>query len=259
MNIGIFDSGIGGLSVLKEINRILPDESIIYLGDTARVPYGDKSEQLIIQHALKGTEIISRFEIKALVIACNTASSYSLPTLKKKFNFPIIGVIKPAVKAALQVSRNRKIAVIGTEATIGSGVYHRNLKQLDSNIEVISKPCPLFVALVEEGWVDGEITEKIIGRYLSELLEENVDTIILGCTHYPFLKNTILRYIGNNVILVDSGIEVALGLKQLLVENGLLTDKKQESIKYLVTDNPERFKTVGTRLLGRDIKDVERI
>ncbi len=256
--IGIFDSGVGGLTVVKEIAAQLPEENVIYLGDTARVPYGIKSARTVRRFAIENTEFLLRFNVKFIIVACNTASSVSLPCLKEKFNLPFAGVIVPGVKEALRVSKNKSIGVIATPATIASGTYQRQIKEMNSGISLHSRSCPLFVPLAEEGWINDEITMLIARRYLEELKEKRIDTLILGCTHYPLLSEVIAGVMGEGVRIISSGYEAAKEAGRLLGEKGLFCDKKNSSrIRFFVTDDVKRFREVGERFLGRNLEEVE--
>lgn len=257
--IGIFDSGVGGLTVVKEIVAQLPEEDIIYLGDTARVPYGIKSAQTVRRFSIENTEFLLKFDVKIIVVACNTASSVSLPYLKKKFNLPFAGVVIPGVKEALHITRNKSIGVIATPATIASGIYQRQIEKINSKVLVYVRSCPLFVPLVEEGWINDEITLLIAKKYLKELKQKGIDTLILGCTHYPLLIKIIAKVMGKGVCIVNSGFEVAKEVKRILKENSLLSDKKFNSkIMFFVTDDVKRFKEIGERFLGRKLERVKK-
>lgn len=258
--IGVFDSGIGGLTVLKEILRALPYENTIYFGDTARVPYGIRSPETVIRYALEISKFLSLKDIKMLVVACNTASSVSLEAIQSRVSIPVVGVIEPGAKAAVAATESRKIGVIGTEATIKSNAYTRAIKAIDENIEVHGLACPLFVPLVEEGWLEGRITEMVAERYLGGLMNRGIDTIVLGCTHYPLLKPVIAHVIGKNVCLVDSAIEISREIVMIL--NNLRLQRENVSSpfrEYYVTDSPERFLKVGELFLGRPIEHIEKI
>ncbi|HUU49465.1 MAG TPA: glutamate racemase [Nitrospinota bacterium] len=257
--IGIFDSGVGGLTVLREIMRLLPKEDIIYIGDTARVPYGTKSAETVSRYALQNTNLLIKKNIKLLVVACNTASSLSLPFLEERFHIPIVGVIKPGVKRAIEITKNGKIGVIGTEATIKSRAYEKMLKELVSSIQVYSKACPMFVPLVEEGWIDNDVAYIIAKKYLKELGKRGIDTLILGCTHYPLLKATIGDIMGKRVRLIDSAVETAKFVKMELLKNGILADKSKAVIEFLVTDLPEKFASIGTGFLEYKLENVTHV
>lgn len=257
--IGIFDSGVGGLTVLKEISKLLPNESIIYLGDTARVPYGIRSSETVVKYSIECANFLHKKGIKILVVACNTSSSVSLDILKEKLPIPVIGVIIPGVKAALKTTKKGKIGVIGTEATVRSQSYTKRIKEINPAIEVVSKPCPLFVPLVEEGILEGEIAELVIDRYLKEIKESGIDTLILGCTHYPLLKKSIQQYM-DGIKLVDSAEEVAIEVKEMLKELNLLNEEGGKSFKtFYVTDDPERFKKIGEIFLNYGIEKIFKV
>lgn len=258
--IGLFDSGVGGLTVAREIIRQLPHESLIYLGDTARTPYGTKAGATVKRFSLECVNQLASMNIKALVVACNTASAYALPTLKRQFKFPVIGVVKPGARAALNVNRSTTIGVIGTSATIQSQAYVKTIKQLDPKSKVVSHACPLLVPLVENGWLDGPICKKIIEHYLNPLLEKDIKQLILGCTHYPALKPLISKVCGKKVTIIDSAQEVTKELKTVLEKQQLLNlQKKAGRIRFLVTDVPQPFINVGTTLMGKKIQSIQRI
>lgn len=250
LSIGIFDSGVGGLTVFKEIRDLLPHENLIYLGDTARVPYGGRSPQTIAAYALECALFLLSKGIKTLVIACNVSSAYALPLIKRRVPVPVIGVIEPGVKEAAASTKSKRVGVIGTKGTIRSGIYERYLKKIDPQIEVFSKACPLFVPIVEEGLENDEIAHIMAEKYLKEIREANVDTLVLGCTHYPVLQNVISSVMGN-VKIVHSGRETAKAVKDLLEKRNLLNRSKKSLEKYYVTDLPESFIEIGSRILGR--------
>ncbi len=264
--IGVFDSGIGGLTVLREIFRKLPRESTVYLGDTARVPYGIRSEETVTRYSFENTEFLVSRGIKLLVVACNTVSAVSLAAIKEKLSIPVIGVIEPGSKAAVKATRNRRVGVIGTEATVNSEAYARIIRSLDHAIEVFSLPCPLFVPLAEEGWTDDDITGRVAERYLRGLKEKEIDTLVLGCTHYPLLKGVISKVMGEGVALIDSAVETVREIEKTLNRHGM--EGKQEAgapaasrltRQFYVTDAAERFIRVGERFLGRKITHIEKI
>lgn len=258
--IGVFDSGIGGLTVLKEIFRELPDESTIYLGDTARVPYGIRSPETVIRYSIENTQFLLSKGIKLLVIACNTASSLSLDEIKKLVPVPVIGVIEPGVYAAIKNTRNKKIGIIGTEATVRSNAYKKAIKTIYSNVEVFSLSCPLFVPLVEEGWTQGKIAMMIADRYIRSLKDKDIDTLILGCTHYPLLKGVISKVMGHDIRLIDSAVETAKKVRDILRELKIVRESKKRPLReFYVTDSPERFIKVGERFLGQKIEHIEKI
>ena len=258
--IGVFDSGIGGLTVLKEIMNMIPGENTIYVGDTARLPYGNKSAETVIRYALEMTEFLIAKGAKLLVIACNTASAVSLPSLKARHAYPIVGVIEPGARRAVQVTRTGRVGVIGTDRTIQSGAYPRAIQQIDPGIQVFTQPCPLFVPLVEEGLSGDEIALLAAQRYLCRLPGKRIDALVLGCTHYPLLKRVIRKAIGDEIILVDSAKETAREVLNVLSDTGMLRGNgKKSTHQFYVTDYPERFQTVGQRFLGEKLGKVTRI
>lgn len=259
--VGIFDSGIGGLTVLKEMKREIPGEEIVYFGDTAHLPYGTKSKETITRFSMDNVTFLKNFDVKMVIVACNTASSLSLEALKDSFSMPIIGVIEPGAKEALQRTKNGRIGVIGTKATIGSGSYESCLKRLDRSVRVYSQACPLFVPLVEEGWLDGDIVASITEVYLENLKSFDIDTLILGCTHYPLLSEMIQKTIGRHVRLVNSAEETAKEAKLLLERLGMVGGKKQKDgiTRFFVSDEPEQFRTLGERFLGHSIQSVAKV
>lgn len=258
--IGVFDSGIGGLTVLKEIVKEMPGEGTIYLGDTARVPYGIRSSETVIRYSFENTRFLFSKDIKLLVVACNTASSVGLDKIKSVVPIPVIGVIEPGAKAAVKATRNKKIGIIGTEATIRSDSYTRLIKVIDRDVEVSGLPCPLFVSLVEEGWTEGDIVTQIAERYLKEIKGKGIDTLVLGCTHYPLLKQVISKVMGEGVRLIDSAVEVAKEVKAILEISGLKRKQKERPLReFYVTDSPDRFIKVGERFLENKIEHIEKI
>jgi glutamate racemase len=259
-SIGIFDSGIGGLTVLKEIIHRLPQEDTVYLGDTARVPYGTKSPETVTRYSFENASFLVKQEIKLLVVACNTSSAISLKEIEKALPIPVIGVLEPGARAAVKATKSKRVGVIGTEATIGSWAYPEAIKRLDHGIEVISTPCSLFVPLVEEGWTDNDVASSIAGIYLEPLKKEKIDTLVLGCTHYPLLKGIIKRIMGDSINLIDSAQETAIEVEKILLEKDLLKKASTEGKhRYFVTDAPGRFASLGERFLGFRIDDVEKI
>lgn len=235
--IGVFDSGVGGLTVVKEIMEQLPGEAMIYFGDTARVPYGSKSEETVVRYSAQIIKFLLAKGAKTIVIACNTASAVALEKMKQEFEVPILGVVKPGAKAAAEVTKNGKIGVIGTEATIRSGIYNEFLRKTDPHVTVYGKACPLFVPLAEEGWVgEDEITEQVARRYLSGLTAQEIDTLVLGCTHYPLLRSVIQKVVGDKVQLVNPAVETARELKYLMEENDLLNERTRAGEAYVVAD-----------------------
>jgi glutamate racemase len=258
--IGIFDSGIGGLTVFREIAGILPHEDLIYLGDTARVPYGTKSAETVTRYSLQNVRFLLEQKVKMAVVACNTASAFALEELRKHYPVPIVGVIEPGAKGALQATRSKRIGVIGTEGTIKSEAYARNLVGREPHVFVASAPCPLFVPLVEEGWLQGEVAERIAREYLQKLLAQKIDTLILGCTHYPLLKPTLQKVVGNEVALIDSAEETAKEVAFLLAQKGLMRrENKTPRREFFVTDSPERFRRVGEIFLKNSLKNVRHV
>ena len=248
--IGIFDSGVGGLTVLKAIKEILPNENLIYFGDTARVPYGNRSPSTIIKYSVENTRLLQKFNIKMLVVACNTSSSHALEILRREFPFPVVGVVKPGAKVAVESSKNKRIGVIGTEATIKSGAYRKAILSLDPFATVFEKACPLFVPLIEEGWLSGEVTELVVEKYLSDLLNKDIDTLVLGCTHYPLIKDTIRKVTGKNINLIDSAMAVAEEVKSRLPhERG---KRSKGIVRILVSDKTERFERIARMIMGKD-------
>ena len=258
--IGVFDSGLGGLTVVKAIMEDLPSESIVYFGDTARVPYGTKSKTTIVKFSLENVEFLLRHGVKCIVIACNTSSSWALPTLRKYFKVPIIGVIRPGATAAVRETRNKRIGVIGTNATIHSGAYTNEIHRLDSSIRVFSQSCPLFVPLVEEGWLGGDICRQVAARYLQPLLRQRIDTLILGCTHYPLLASTIRQVMGPGVTLVDSARQTANEVRGVLLgADTIANGHGKPRYRFFVTDEPTHFTQVGRQFLGQLSGSVERV
>ena len=248
--IGIFDSGVGGLTVTREIMRQLPGENLIYFGDTARVPYGSKSKETILRYSTQIANFLLTKKVKAIVIACNTASAYALEELQQQLNIPIIGVIWPGAISAAAATKNKNIGIIGTAGTVKSRVYNKYLRKLDPEFTVVSKACPLFVPLVEEGLTEDRVTDDIAKRYLSEFKDYNVDALVLGCTHYPLLRNTIRRTLGESVTLVNPAYETAKSLKQLLTEQNLLNTSGEEvHHEYCASDMTDHFVTFADRVL----------
>lgn len=250
--LGIFDSGIGGLTVAKQIHRVLPREDLIYLGDTARVPYGTKSPETVIRFACEDTEFLVRHQVKAVVVACNTASAWALPTLERRFSIPIFGVILPGVRAALEKTVSNRIGVIGTNATIRSQAYNNGILARNDEARVFARACPLLVPLVEEGWIDHPVTATILKTYLAPLFRHKIDTLVLGCTHYPLLKSALQRIVKNKVALVDSAETCARYVRELLDHFQLLATKRRRrgKIHLYVTDEVERFGEMARRFLG---------
>lgn len=258
--IGIFDSGVGGLTVMSAVLRLLPHESIIYLGDTARVPYGTKSADTILRYTEECCTFLAKKDVKAIVIACNSASAHAFPYLTHKFEIPLLGVIEAGVAQALKTSRNKNIGVIGTQATIESDIYAKELKRLDSSTTITSLACPLFVPLVEENWIDHPVTTQIAQHYLETLSQDGMDTLILACTHYPLLKDVIRKVLRHDVSLIDSADAVALKLENLLKQKNLLrADGTISTQQIYVTDLPARFEATAKRFLGEAIQTIKRV
>lgn len=258
--IGVFDSGVGGLTVVKEILSNLPNEKIIYFGDTARVPYGNKSPETIIRYSKQIAEFLVSQDVKAIVIACNTASAMALDAVRESVDVPVIGVVRPGTDAAIKTTNNHRIGVIGTEGTIRSGIYARYIKEEDEKAVVFDKACPLFVNLVEEGMIDDPVTVIMIHRYLDELVKEHdIDTLILGCTHYPLLQEVIRREIGGRVKLVNPAYETACSLKQLLEEREIasITPPDAKAHKFYVSDAAEKFRHFAENILSLNIYSAE--
>lgn len=257
--IGVFDSGVGGLTVVRAIRDLLPKESVVYFGDTARVPYGSKSPETVIRFALEDTAFLTSKRVKMVVAACNTASSVSLPSLRERVSVPVIGVIEPGAAAAAEATSNGSVGVIGTLGTIGSGAYQRALKANPAVRTVVAQPCPLLVPLVEEGWLDGEITEMVVRQYAGPLLQEGVDTLVLGCTHYPLLKPVLRSVMGPKVRLVDSAEATACEVERVLGSAGLLSKSPSDSGGFYVSDIPMKFQEIAQRFLGRTIPLVTQV
>lgn len=256
--IGIFDSGVGGLTVLKEVARLLPQEELFYVGDTARVPYGTKSPETVRRYALESAGFLVQQGVKMLVVACNTASAVAVDELASTFQIPVVGVIEPGSRRAASLTQNRKIGVIGTEGTVKSGAYARAIKADDPMIDVVSAACPLFVPLAEEGWHDHQVAEIAAAEYLAPLLNAGADTLVLGCTHYPLLKKTLRTILGDAIHLVDSAEETAKMVVETLPAVGAHSGGSG-GIRFFVTDVPDRFRRVGSAFLGRDLESVEQV
>jgi glutamate racemase len=259
--IGMFDSGVGGLTVLREVMSQLPKESTVYFGDTARVPYGSKSRDVIVRFSLEIGQFLLQEKVKMIVVACNTASAFALPELSAQFKLPIVGVIAPGAQAALHVTRTRRVGVIGTEGTIESQAYTEALKKLSSDIEVFGQACPLIVPLVEEGWLDKPVAREIVKEYLTPLLGQNIDTLVLGCTHYPLLKNLLQDVAGPKIQLIDSAQETARAVARRLADQKLEAPATTKAgvRRFYVSDAPEKFEKIGQRFLGQAIPDVRRV
>ncbi|MDD6074608.1 MAG: glutamate racemase [Clostridium sp.] len=262
--IGVFDSGVGGLTVAREIMRQMPQERIVYFGDTARLPYGTKSQDTVIRYSRQIIRFLKTQKVKAIVIACNTASACALEAVKQELDIPIIGVIHAGAVTAIRATRNGRIGIIATGATIRSGVYEREMKKYRDDIEVFGKPCPLFVPLVEEGLLHDPVTDEIASRYLATLKEKYIDTLVMGCTHYPLLKSTFKRLMGDEVTLVNPAYETALELKGLLEEEGLSCTEDgrllgTEQYHFFVSDCAENFTSFATAILPKEVKETKQI
>ena len=256
--IGVFDSGVGGLTALRTLLQRLPFEHTVYLGDTARVPYGTRSGEVVTRYALLSARHLATHGIKALVVACNTVSAHSLPALQKALPIPVIGVIDPGAQAAAARTRGGLIAVLATPSTVASGAYQAALRRLAPMTSVVARACPLFVPLAEEGWTDGDVPRLTAERYLSDLRRLGVDTAVLGCTHYPLLRNAIAEALGRDVAIVDSAEATADATKHLLESHGLLRQATTPPRHHtLCTDLPDRFRSVAERFLGRPVESVE--
>ncbi len=248
--IGVFDSGVGGLTVAREIMRRLPGEEIVYFGDTARVPYGNKSPGTIIRYSDQIVRFLLQQKVKAIVVACNTASAFALEALQERYNVPIIGVVEPGAKAALACTNNGRIGVIGTTGTVKSRIYSKVIRRLEEKTEVFGRACPLFVSLVEEGWLDDSVTEQVARRYLAELIAEDIDTLILGCTHFPLLRDVLARVAGEQIRLVDPAVDTADTVKHLLAERGLLNPAvRADGHRFFISDYSEQFQVLADRIL----------
>jgi len=256
--IGVFDSGVGGLTVVRAIRNILPAESILYLGDTARVPYGTKSPETVVRYARNCVRTLLNRDVKLLVVACNTASAHALPALQEETGVPVLGVVEPGAQAAARRSKSGRIAVLGTRGTIESGEYQRALEECSDEIRSITRICPLFVPLAEEGLIAGAIPRLIAQEYLAGLSGEGVDTVLLGCTHYPLLAGTIQEVMGPGVSVVDSAAATANAVCDILAGLGMASEGRGDGgLHCLVSDAPERFTEIGTRFLGWPIEGVE--
>src|SRR3954464_8969731 len=256
--IGVFDSGIGGLTVVSALRALLPNESIFYLGDTARVPYGGKSAATVQRYSLEIAAMLLGEGAKTIVVACNTASALALPRLEERLSVPVTGVIQPGARAALEKTRTGHIGVIGTRATIGSGAYDRALRALNPNVQVTARACPLLVPLIEEGWLESPVTDQIIAQYLAPLMEDGIDTLVLGCTHYPLLRNAIARVAGEKIGLVDSAQNCAVAVRDLLIRENLCAPQADRaSLQVALTDPPDAFLRVAREALQLDVGEVE--
>ena len=261
--IGVFDSGVGGLTVFRELINELPRERLIYFGDTARVPYGSKSKDTVTKYSEQIVRFLMEQNVKAIVAACNTASAMALDTIEKEIDIPIIGVVKPGAHTAVEVTGVKKIGVIGTEATISSEMYSEYIKSIDDTIQVIGKSCPLFCPLVEEGLWEDPVTEEITRRYLIELVDTGIDTLILGCTHYPLIKRTIQRVVGEDITLVNPAYETAVECRKMLKEKDLLNEEpihiSENAFTFYVSDEAEKFRRFANSILPMGILGAKKI
>lgn len=256
--IGVFDSGLGGLTAVRELYRQLPGESVVYFGDTARLPYGNKSQETVTRFSLEITSFLVRQNVKCVVVACNTASSHALEALRARVEIPVIGVIDPAARAAVAASPHGRIGVVGTLATVGSQAYAHALERLAPGVSVLQRACPLFVPLVEEGWLDHPVTRVVAEEYLTELRRADLESLILGCTHYPLLTPLLTELMGPGVTLIDSGAEAARATAQLLAERGQLADGRPARHQFFLSDEPRRrsFSRVAESFLSRPLPNV---
>jgi glutamate racemase len=258
--LGVFDSGIGGLTVVRALLQHLPSENIVYFGDTARVPYGPKSPQVVREYAAQDTDVLLQHDVKMIVIACNTVSAMALDVVQKRAMVPVIGVIHPGAEAAVRATRKKRVGVIGTIGTIGSQAYTNAIRQADSSVQVFGQACPLFVPLAEEGWINHKATELVAKEYLFPLTLEKIDTLVLGCTHYPLLRDVISNVLHNSVTLIDSGEATALAVATMLDQNGMRnTSKEKPNLKFFVSDLPQKFTEIGERFLGQKLGRVQRV
>lgn len=258
-SIGVFDSGVGGLTVARELIKQMPNEDILYFGDTARVPYGIKSKETVIRFSIENILFLLKHDVKLICIACNTVSSFALPVIKKHFRVPIVGVITPAVREAVYATRNKHIGVIGTKGTIGSRAYENEIRHLDPSIKVTAAACPLFVPFAEEGLLAGNAVLEVARDYLAPMKKSGVDTVILGCTHYPLLKPVIRQVLGDEVLLIDSAKQVAIEIKKILSSESMCNGKHKGNHSFFVSDNPEWFSSLAGRFLGQEIRSVRKV
>lgn len=258
--IGIFDSGLGGLTCVKKVMEIMPSEDIIYFGDTGRVPYGTRSAQTIVKYVKQDINLLESLDVKFIIIACGTASSAALPHIKSEVNTPVIGVLEPACSAAVSSSKSGRIGVIGTQGTISSGRYQQTINAIDPHAQVFSRACPMFVPLVENGYIKGTVTRLIAEEYLKDIKDSGVDTLILGCTHYPLLREEIQAIMGDGVTLIDSGAEAAIAAKKQLEKLKLTADRDLGVAQYYVSDSVDGFSQLGSMFLEKHIEgSVHRI
>ncbi len=258
--IGVFDSGLGGLTVLKAIHNLMPNEDIVYFGDSGRTPYGTKSKETVIKYTFQDVNFLLKQDVKMIVIACNTASACSLQIIREHFDLPIVEVVEPGSHAAVSATRNGKIGVIGTSATVASGVYENAVKKLLPDCDFHAKACPLFVPLVEEGWWDNDISRSVANEYLSDMKQSGVDTLVLGCTHYPYLQKVIGETMGENVTLVNSALEVAKRVKSEVEKHALGADVANNgSVEYFTSDSVDKFASLGSVFIGKPMVNVSKV
>ncbi len=259
--IGVFDSGLGGLTAVKELMHTLPKENIVYFGDTGRVPYGTRSNETIIKYVHQDIRFLLNFNIKLIVVACGTASSVALEKVRTQFEVPIVGVVKPAVEKAISLTHSKRIGIIGTPSTINSKSYVRSIAQMAPDVKTFDKACPLFVPLVENGYLDNQVARLVAQEYLEPLKKERVDTIIMGCTHYPLLKETICKVMGEGVALVDPGAETAKYVKTFLDEKKTFAhEASKQQYRYFVSDSIAHFEELGSLFLQKKMQNcVEKI
>ena len=258
--IGIFDSGFGGLTVVKELRKVLPNENLIYFGDTARIPYGTKSKETILKYSKQNIRFLMRHHVKAIVVACNTASALALPEIADLFDIPMVGVVEPGAKGAVRESGNGKIGVIGTTGTVRSGAYQEAIRRMLPEAEIESIACPLFVQIVEEGWQDTEIARLTAEKYLADMKHAKVDAMVMGCTHYPILETTLRAVMGQAVQLVNPAKETALAVQALLAAQGLLAERTDAAnYRFFVSDDPEKFRETGSHIVSLSMTHVKKI
>jgi len=256
--IGVFDSGIGGLTVAHEIMKQLPEERVIYFGDTARVPYGPKSPETVCRYSREISDFLLKQDVKAIVIACNTATAHALATLREELPIPVIGVVEPGARAAVRRGKGSHIGIIGTAGTIRSGAYERAIRAIDPDARVTARACPLFVPLIEEGWIDHPVTRQVAQEYLAPFIRDRVGALVLGCTHYPLLKPLLYGVLGRGVRLIDSAAETAAELKNVLCTNGISAEPgSTPTHRFIASDDPLQFLQLGQRFLGDAIEAVE--
>ena len=254
--VGVFDSGVSGLTVAREISRQLPEENIVYFGDTARVPYGSKSQNTIIRFSEQIIRFLKTKQVKAIVIACNTASALALDAVRDEFDIPIMGVVIPGARAAVEATKNRHVGVVGTDATVQSGMYTKVIREMAPDITVIEKACPLFVPLVEEGFKEHVVTQEIIEYYLESMKHTDIDAMILGCTHYPLIRSKIREYMGDRIQIVNPAYETAMDLKKMLEERGMANDGRTEQhsrYSFYVSDAAEKFRRFANTVMPFDV------